>query len=323
MRWYLWLALAFVALPSAAAEEEPSTDPWAKFPAAGPPAMYETVNGFRSEVERRVHAIRRYQTNADTVLALVDTLVAAWDRYGDFLDRDYGDSLNASRGRPYWFIATDNAADTLTDRVGWVIDEFIRSHPEEKLGPARAAWELGASQLGVTKNKLFGFQFVELARRASLLRKELEPRLPNEKATLQDANVRFLWDLVQFYRQLHANWFDRQSMRIAQEDWVINRTVGRCKDPKWKLAVSLTAVSIDTAHVDPMTDKFMHRLVFFDAACAETVDFIYPLPHYRLVERELDAKTPAQKDSLLQRYRIDAERRGARERAPERGGGKN
>lgn len=292
-------------------------DPEAVFPAIPPLSMYGTVDTFRTEVEESISAMRARAASAKAVLALVDTLVFAFDRYGDYMDRQYGDFPNMSRGKPYWIITTDNAADTLTDRVGGVIEAYIKAAPTEKLGLARAQWEMGTDQLGVPRIRLFGFQFVELARRSAVLRRQLIHEHPTEAATFEDANVRFLWDLVQFYRQLHRTWYDRHMMRVADEDWIIHRITGRCKDPKWQVAISLTAIGVDTTQYDPMTDKFMHRLKLVDPDCPDTVDFVILLPHYRLMEKEIGQLSPAQRDSLLLRSKREAENRGSREQRPD------
>jgi hypothetical protein len=292
---------------------EPNTDPMANFPPVPTLSMYGTVDTFKTEVESDIAAMRQRVADGKVVVALVDTLVAAFDRYGNYMDRTYGDFPNMSRNRPYWLITTDNAADTLTDRVASVIEGYVKANPNELLGEARAEWESASDKLGVPQSRLFGFQFVELARRASILRKGLIQGHPADAASYDDANIRFLWDLVQFYRQLHATWYDRHSMRVADEDWVIHRTTGRCKDMKWRIAFSLTAVGVDTSKYDPMTDKFMHRLQIIDPGCPDTVDFVMSLPHYRLMEKELDKLSPAQKDSLLNRSTREAEQRGARQ----------
>jgi len=305
---------AAAAFPPAALAQmpapTPNDDPNANFPPIPTIALYDEVKTFRTEIEGDIAAMAHRKTQAKAVVALVDTLVAAFDRYGNMMDREHGDFPNMSRGRPYWIITTDDAADTLTDRVGPVIEAYIRAHPDEKLGEARALWEIGADRIGLPRNRIFGFQFVELARRASTLRTELIREHPANAAVFEDSSIRFLWDLVQFYRQLHATWYDRHMMRVADEDWIIHRIVGRCKEPKWQTAVSMTAIGVDTTAYNPMTDKFMHRLKLIDPACPDTVDFVVSLPHYRLMERELNAMTPAQRDSLMRRATADAEKRG-------------
>ncbi len=302
------LGAAFAQMPAPV----PNDDPNAIFPPIPPIAFYDEVKVFRAEVERDISRIGP-SPNAHAVCSLVDTLVSAFDRYGNRMDREHGDFPNFSRGRPYWLITTDEAADTLTDRLSRVVEAYIRANPTESLGEARAQWEAVADGLGVPRNRLFGFQFVELAKRASGLRQQLEAQRPADVNVLRDANVRFLWDLVQFYQQLHGTWYDRQMMRVADEDWIVHRMVGRCKDPKWQLAFSMTAIGVDTSNADPMSDKFMHRLKLIDPACPETIDFVITLPHYRLMERELEKLTPAQKDSLLRRARNEAISRGSQE----------
>ncbi len=309
----MMLGVAIGLAPAQMPSGVQNTNAEANFPPVPTLAMYATVDTFKAEVEGDIAAVKPRVSEGKVVVALIDTLVAAFDRYGDYMDRVYGDFPNMSRNRPYWLITTDNAADTLTDRVGYVIEAYVKANPNELLGQARADWETNADKLGVPQNRLFGFQFVELARRASILRRDLTQAHPTEAAGYVDANIRFLWDLDQFYRQLHATWFDRHSMRVADEDWVIHRTIGRCKDPKWQVAVSLTAVGVDTSKYDPMTDKFMHRLKIVDPGCPDTVDFIMSLPHFRLMERELNSLTQAQRDSLFKRTTQEAEERGARE----------
>ncbi|MDM7915354.1 MAG: hypothetical protein ACE15D_14235 [Candidatus Eisenbacteria bacterium] len=277
-------------------------DPFAQFPQVPTLDMYGQVRGFRAEIEQAIARAKPGAHRADSLLALSDRLIAAWDRYGDRIDLEYGDDLpNMRRNRPYWLITTDEAADTLTDRISPLIEAYIKTHPDEKLGPVRAQWEAQAEQLGIPRTRLFGFQFVELARRSGQLRQVLSAANPQEADVVRDANLRFLWDLVQFYRQLHGTWFDRYTMRIAQEDWIVHRTEGRCKDPKWQIAFSLLAIGVDTTNTDPMSDKFMHRIKAVDPECPDTVDFVVPLPHFRLMEQELLKKTDAEKRELLRK----------------------
>ena len=116
-----------------------------------------------------------------------------------------------------------------------------------------------ARQLGIPANRIFGFQFVELARRGAELRNQLLVQYPASSGIVHDAYVRFLWDLMQFYRQLHGTWFDKHTMRVAQEDWVVHRLVSTCEKPNWQLLFSLTAIGVDTSNVDPMKEVFWRR----------------------------------------------------------------
>jgi hypothetical protein len=279
-------------------------------PPIPPLTMYEEILAFRAQVDARVAAVLPRAGQADLVVSLVDETVADWDTYGDFMDREHGDFPNMSRGRPYWFITTDDAADTLTDRIARVIEAYTIANPDEKLGAVRAEWEKASSTLGVPRSRVYGFQVVELARRGSVVRKDLEAKYPAEIPTLRDAYIRFLWDLVQFYRQLHSTWFDRHTMRVSQEDWIIHRLKGRCENPEWRLMLSFTAIGVDTTNMDPLNDKFMHRIVVTDPACPETVDFVVPLPHYRRMEKELQERTAEERQELLRRYQEDAAKRG-------------
>ncbi len=317
----LMLASASTVLGQAPSRNETPNDPYANFPPIPPLSMYGEVLAFRSGVEERVSAARPGLAAAEGVIALTDSLVAAWDRYGEYMNRVHGDFPNMSRGRPYWFITTDEAADTLTDRLGKVLEQFVKAHPNEKLGPARADWELLTEKLGVPKGRLFGFQFVELARRGSILCGELKKsHAPADAAVLDDAYLRFLWDLVQFYRQLHGTWYDRHTMRVAEEDWIIHRlTTTKCKEPKWKVLFSLTAIGVDTTKNDPMSDKFMHRIVVADPDCPDTVDFIVPLPHFRLMETELNKKTEAEREEMLKRIQDEMKRPPAQPQPTRRG----
>lgn len=313
--------LAAAALAQQAVRERPQSK-YSDFPPLPPLTMYGEVDGFRSEIEGMIASAKPTITRSDSLIALIGRMVTAWDRYGDFMDREHGDFPNMSRNRPYWLITTDDAADTLATRLGPLLRGYVKAHPNEMLGLARADWELAVDQLGVPRSKLFGFQFVELARRGAVLRATIEEKHPDARAEARDAYLRFLWDIYQFYEQMHSTWFDRNSMRVAQEDWIIYRTKSRCKETKWQLVTALTAVGVDTSHYDPMTDKIMHRLLFVDPECQDTLDFIVPLPHYRLMERELDRLTPAQKDSLMRgasQQMIERGKRGAEGKAP--GGG--
>jgi hypothetical protein len=296
------LTILLLAAGSAWAQQvvrERPQSPYANFPPIPPLVMYQEVLGFRSEIEGMIATAKPTIARSDSLVALIDRLVTAWDRYGDFMDREHGDFPNMSRNRPYWLIATDDAADTLTTRMGSVLASYVKANPQEKLGAVRVEWEIGVEQLGVPRSKLFGFQFVELSRRGAVLRKVLEEKYPADKADARDAYLRFLWDTYQFYAQLHSTWFDRNTLRIAQEDWIVYRSKGSCKETKWKMITALTAVGVDTSNFDPMSDKFMHRLLLFDPDCGDTLDFVMPLPHYRLMEKELARLTPAQQDSLM------------------------
>lgn len=299
MRILLVIFLLAAALPAPAQEPQAPVDPWAEFPPVPPLTMYGEVLGFRARVESMIDAAGVNAARPDTLVSLVDRLVAAWTEYGDFMDREHGDFPNMSRNRPYWLVTTDDAADTLTDRLIPVLRRFAKAHPDDKLGPIRAEWEVKVEQLGIPRGKLFGFQFVELARRGGILRRDMESSYPGARAVVQDAYLRLLWDLGQFYEQQHSTWFDRYSMRVAQEDWIIHRTRARCENPKWQVLASFTAVGVDTSSADYMTDKFMHRLVLVDPECPDTVDFLMPLPHHRLMEREIGALSPGQRDSLM------------------------
>jgi hypothetical protein len=319
----LWLLplIAAAALPQQPVRPRPAT-PYSDFPPIPPLTMYGEVLGFRSGIEETIARAKPALTRSDSLVAVIGRLVGAWDRYGDYMDREHGDFPNMSRGRPYWFITTDDAADTLTTRIGPLLAAYVKAHPDEMLGMARAEWELGVDQLGVPRNKLFGFQFVELARRGTVLRNAVEQKYPEAKAEVRDAYLRFLWDLYQFYVQLHSTWFDRNSLRVAQEDWVVYRTKSRCKETKWQSVVALTAVGVDTSNYDPMSDKFMHRLLLVDPGCQDTLDFVMPLPHYRLMEREVSNLSPAQRDSLMKGYSEELIGRGKQGgAAPVTGGG--
>jgi hypothetical protein len=280
-------------------------DPYANFPFILPLVITDQIFTFRSGVEADIKKAAPTLIRAEGVSTLADSLVARWDRYGDFMVREHGDFYEMSRGRAYWLIVTDDAADTLTDRLGGVLEKFVKANPAEKLSPVRADWEVAAAKLGIPSSRIFGFQFVELARRGAELRNQLIAQHPEAKAVVYDAYVRFLWDLMQFYRQLHSTWFDRHTMRVAQEDWVVHRLVTPCKNPQWKLLFSLTAIGVDTMNVDPMKDRFMHRIVVADPACPDTADFVMPLPHYRLMEQELNKKSDAEKQQILDRMMKD------------------
>ena len=276
-------------------------DPYANFPFILPLVITDQIFTFRAGVEAEIQAAGPGLSRAEGVSALADSLVARWNRYGDFMVREHGDFYEMSRGRAYWLIVTDDAADTVTDRLGRVLEAFVKAHPAERLSPVRAEWEVAASKLGIPANRIFGFQFVELARRGAELRNQLLVDRPESKAIVYDAYARFLWDLMQFYRQLHGTWFDRHTMRVAQEDWVVHRLVSPCKNPQWQLLFSLTAIGVDTMNVDPMKDRFMHRIVVADPACPDTADFVMPLPHYRQMEQELNKKSDAEKKQILDR----------------------
>lgn len=316
------LVLPLLAAPVFAqqAVREKPQNPYANFPPIPPLTMYDEVLGFRAEIEGMIAKAKPTSTRSDSLVALVERLVAAWERYGNFMDREHGDFPNMSRNRPYWLITTDDAADTLTSRLGPVLATFIKQNPEEMLGIVRAEWELGIEQLGVPQNKLYGFQFVELARRGSIFRKALEAKHPDFKPEARDAYLRFLWDTYQFYAQLHKSWYDRNALRVSQEDWIVYRSKGRCKETKWKMVTALTAVGVDTSTMNPMTDKFMHRLLLVDPECGDTLDFVMPLPHYRLMEKELEKLTDAQRDSLLEGLSKDLIERGKRQGATSKPG---
>ncbi len=313
----LILALCFVA---PAVGQLPSTENSleANFPPVPPLAFYEEVLKFRAEVEREVALAQPKAADGSVVSELIDTLVQKWDTYGEYMDREHGDFPNMSRGRPYWLITTDEAADTLVDRVGPVIEAYIEAHPEEKVGQIRAEWELAVQKIGVPNNRVFGFQIVELARRGREVRERLEGDYPSQLAEVHDAYLRFLWDLIQFYRQLHATWYDRHSSNVAKEDWIVYRMASNCEDPNWNLLLSFTAIGVDTSNTDPMNDKFMHRLVLVDPACPETVDFVVPLRHYRLMEKELNERSDEERQRIYEQYKQEAIRRAERER---QGGG--
>jgi hypothetical protein len=310
-------------------QEAAPRDKYANFPFILPLVITDQIFTFRSDVEGEIKAAAPSLNRAEGVSALTDALVGRWDRYGDFMVLEHGDFYEMSRGRAYWLIVTDDAADTLTDRLGRVLETFVKTHPMEKLSPVRAEWEEGAAKLGIPTNRIFGFQFVELARRGAILRDTLMASRPESKEVVYDAYVRFLWDLMQFYRQLHSTWFDRYTMRVAQEDWVVHRLVSDCKDPKWKLLFSLTAIGVDTTNSDPMNDKFMHRIVVADPACGDTADFVMPLPHYRLMEKELNNRTDEEKKQLFDRMMkegqgrpeaLESQRKGGAPGTPPAGG---
>jgi len=122
----------------------------------------------------------------------------------------------------------------------------------------------------------------------------------------------------QFYRQQHSTWYDRYRMEVSKEDWIIHRMKSICDEPEWQLAMSFTAVGIDSGNRDLMNDKFMHRLVLIDAACPETVDFVVPLRHYRLMERELNALSDEERQAVMEGHRKELIDRGQRELGGER-----
>jgi hypothetical protein len=85
--------------------------------------------------------------------------------------------------RAYWLITTDDAADTLTDRLGGVLAAYVKAHPSERLSPVRAEWETATATLGVPTSRIFGFQFVELARARTRSRQLLSTR-PESKGII-------------------------------------------------------------------------------------------------------------------------------------------
>jgi hypothetical protein len=294
-------------------------DPYANFPFILPLVITDQIFVFRADIEHVIKVAGPGLNQAKGVSDLTDSLVARWDGYGNFMVREHGDFYEMSRGRAYWLIVTDDAADTVTDRLGRVLEAFVKAHPAERLSPVRADWEVAAAKLGIPSNRIFGFQFVELARRGAELRNSFLAAQPGSSEVIYDAYVRFLWDLMQFYRQLHSTWFDRHTMRVAEEDWVVHRLVSPCKNPQWKLLFSLTAIGVDTTNADPMKDRFMHRIVVADPACPDTADFVMPLPHYRLMEQELNKKSDAEKKVILER--MMQQQQGRPEADPTRPGG--
>lgn len=294
----------------AAAPKRPGTeDLYANFPVPIPLVISGEVLTFRSTVESLIAAARPSLHRPEGLIGLSDTLVKAWTALGDRLDSDHGDFPNMARDHAYWLLLTDDAADTLADRFGFVLEGFVRAHPEEMLGIARADWELAAEKLGVPRTRIFGFQIAELMRRGLILLDDLKKSHPNATAVLEDAYIRFLWDNMQFYRQLHATWYDKHTMRVAQEDWIVHRLKGRCPDPKWQPLISLSAVSVDTSRYDPMADKFMHRIAVVDPDCPDTADFIILMPHFRLMEEELSRKSDLEKEGILEQIKERAARR--------------
>jgi hypothetical protein len=312
----LVLVLILLLVSPAAGQYAPppeSGDMRAMMPPVPPLTMFEEVLALRAQVESRVAAVLPQAARADAVIGLVSSLIQDWDTYGEYMDREHGDFPNMARGRPYWLLTTDEAADTLTDRLAAVVEAYVKANPEEKLGLVRAEWEQAIQGIGVPRSRLYGFQVVDLARKALTILKDLESKHPGETATLQDAYVRFLWDLTELYQQIHATWFDRHALRVSQEDWIIHRLKGRCENPMWQNHLSFTAIGVDTANMDPMNYKFMHRIVLVDPACPETVDFVVPLPHYRKMEKELGTRTAEERQQMLERYQREAEERGSRQ----------
>jgi hypothetical protein len=286
----------------------------ADFPPPLPRAMSVEILAFREEVERQVDRMSSRASRGKDVVALIDTLIAKWDFFGEYIEREYGHLPNMTRNRPYWLMTTDDAADTLTDRFGYVLEEYIKANPEEKTGEVRVEWELSTARIGVPLNRIYGFQLVELARRGQVVRRDLEETYPDRLDEVYDAYLRFLWDMTQFYRQLHATWYDRHTLNVSKEDWILYRTVGLCDTMRWRVAMSFTAISIDTTIArDPMKDKFMHRLLLVDDECRDTVDFLVPLPHYRKMELELNERTEEERQRILERHQRELMERGARE----------
>ena len=320
MRRSLTLICCLAALGAAGAQL-PAGDPdlQMNFPPIPPLTMYQEVLKFRAEVERQIEAVRPALPERAAVVTLVDTLLSKWDHYGKYMDREHGHFPNMAEGRPYWLITTDDAADTLVDRLIPVLESYIRAQPKEILGEVRAEWEIRTAEIGVPSNRIFGFHMVELARRGAVMRRQLASERPDRIAEVHDAYLRFLWDIAQFYRQLHSTWYDKYTSNVAKEDWIIHRMKGACEEPQWQLLLSFTAIGVDTTNTDPMNDKFMHRLVLFDPACPETVDFVVPLPHFRLMEQDLNARSAEERQRILQQVQREAMERGQRERAPGEG----
>ena len=78
--------------------------------------------------------------------------------------------------------------------------------------------------------------------------------------------------------------------------------------------MSFTAISVDTAGPrDLMRDRFAHRLMIIDPVCPDTVDFVVPLPHYRMMEMELKERTEEERQRILERHQRELMERGARE----------
>jgi len=312
MRLLLAILLLFMATPTGG-QFMIDRDP-ADFPAPPPPIMNAELLGFRAEVERWVDQMGSRVSQGKEVTALIDTLVARWDYYGDYIEREHGHLPNMSRNRPYWLIMTDDAADTLTDRFGDVLEAYIEANPDENTGQVRVDWELATEKIGVPVNRIYGFQFIELARRGAEVRRRLQDTYPGALDEVYDAYLRFLWDVMQFYRQLHSTWYDRHTLTVSKEDWIVYRTVGLCDTMRWRVAMSFTAISVDTSIArDLMKDKFMHRLVLVDSHCPDTVDFIVPLPHYRKMELELNERSEEERQRLLEKYKRELIERGARE----------
>lgn len=318
MRALLAFLMLLLATPSIGQFTVPKGMDPARFPPIPPLTIYEEVLVFRAEVERQIEEVGDGVLDAGAMTALADTLIAKWEYYGEYMDRQHGDFYLMSREEPYWLITTDEAADTLTDRLGLALKKYVVANPGEKIGMIRADWEMSVQDIGVPKNRIYGFQFVELARRGAEVRRQLESKYPDQLPEVYDAYLRFLWDLIQFYTQQHTSWYDRYKMEVSKEDWIVHRMRSICEERDWTLAMSFTAIGVDSTNMDPMNDKFMHRLVIVNAACPETIDFVVPLRHYRLMERELNSLSDEERRAVMEGHQKELIERGQREIGGER-----
>jgi len=90
MRVVLVVLLLLAATPTIGQYALFPRDP-AKFPRLRRD-VYEEVLGFRDDLEKLVDGLGPRVSNAEAVVALIDTLVARWDAYGDYIDKQYGTS---------------------------------------------------------------------------------------------------------------------------------------------------------------------------------------------------------------------------------------
>ena len=98
MRVVLVVLLLLAATPTIGQYALFPRDP-AKFPPSPPETVYEEVLGFRDDLEKLVDGLGPRVSNAEAVVALIDTLVAKWDAYGDYIDKQYGHLPNAPHDR--------------------------------------------------------------------------------------------------------------------------------------------------------------------------------------------------------------------------------
>ena len=224
---------------------------------------------------------------------------------------------------PRGILVTDGIADTLATRLHDVFSQYVELYPDELLGDGRQAIEIVYSEVPVPPGRFLGFHYQRMlniyyAQAETLL---TMPEIPDPDG-VRDGFLRHAWDLAQLYQQVHRDAGEKYMCRIAQEDWILQRMVCphcgnlgyRYRDQRMGMSEVATEEcreilakrSAKTPEEIEARINCYHWGHIFEVQCpqcADSLTFSVPLPHYKILQKELaTGKATINTEELIQEY---------------------